>query len=119
LAANSCARETTPRDIPVWSGNVSHIAGGHRIEVDSNHDDRNGLARRYCRFQGKFRTKSHHQVDVRANQFGRAGEDLGRSFVHPSVLDDHILALGESELAQFSKKDRIIRSKKHVVRRGN
>jgi hypothetical protein len=53
------------------------------------------------------------------NQFGRTGEDLGRFFVHPSVLDDHILALGESELAQFSKKDRIIRSKKHVVWRGN
>jgi len=43
---------------------------------------------------------------------------LDAPFVHPSVLDDHILALGESELAQFSKKDRIIRSKKRVVRRG-
>jgi hypothetical protein len=76
------------------------------------------LAGRYCRFQGEFRTKSHHHVDVRADQFGRAREGFGRSFVYPPVLDDQVLALGESELAQFGQKDRIARSKQRVLRLG-
>jgi hypothetical protein len=71
-----------------------------------------------ARFQGEFRTKNHHHVDLRVNQFVRAGKDLGRFYVHTSVLDDQILPLGESELVQFSKEDRIVRSKKSIVERG-
>src|SRR5262249_8193131 len=40
------------------------------------------------------------------------------AFVYPPVLDDQVLALGESELAQFGQKDRIARSKERVLRLG-
>src|SRR6516164_1745998 len=52
----------------------------------------------------QFRTKSDHHVDLRTDHFRRRSERLGCPLVDPSVFNDEIPALGESELAQFSKK---------------
>jgi hypothetical protein len=72
------------------------------------------LARRTCGFQRDLRAKSHHHVGLRADQFSRGSEGLGRSLVRPSEFDQSI-ALGETELLQFSKERRVTRSKKWAV----
>jgi hypothetical protein len=69
-------------------------------------------------FSSKFRTKSNYHVDLRTNHFRHRSERLGCSLVDPSVFNDEIPALGESELAQFSKKPGITHRKKWIVGSG-
>src|SRR6516164_6623043 len=66
----------------------------------------------------QFRTKSDHHVDLRTDHFRRRSERLGCPLVDPSVFNDEIPALGESELAQFSKKLGITHRKKGIVGSG-
>jgi hypothetical protein len=67
-----------------------------------------GISQRVC--------QRHHHVDLRSDHFSRGSEGLGRSLVYPSMFDNEILPLGESELAQFSKERRIARSKSGASR---
>jgi hypothetical protein len=104
LAANSGAIDQ-PRDVPGWPRNVAHKSAGNRIEIDGNHDDWNSLARGQCGFQRNLQAQSHDYIDLCADQFSCVCKGFGLSLVDPSVFDDQILALGESELGSGCARD--------------
>jgi len=75
--------------------------------LDGHYDDRNTATRTDHRLQCNLGTSGDDQIYLQPHQFG--GDREGATgIIQPSIVDDNVLALAESELLQFGQEGLVL-----------
>jgi hypothetical protein len=98
LAAQFGRRHGQPRDVSPWSCQTSRKSTPDWISVD-RHDDGNPRRRALGRLRSRC-CPCHDHVDLELHEFGREGRKPLGVVPVPSALDDDVLALDVTQIAQ-------------------